>query len=44
MQLHEETYQKDLLRLITEVVKIQDYSHLLKLDGGEKRHNKQKMQ
>lgn len=37
MQLHEETYQKDLLRLITEVVKIQDYSHLLKLDGGEKK-------
>ena len=37
MQFHEETYQKDLLRLITEVVKIQDYSHLLKLDGGEKK-------
>ena len=37
MQLHEETYQIDLLRLITEVVKIQDYSHLLKLDGGEKK-------
>lgn len=37
MQLHEETYQKALLRLITEVVKIQDYSHLLKLDGGEKK-------
>lgn len=37
MQLHEETYQKDLLRLITEVVKIQDYSHLSKLDGGEKK-------
>ena len=35
MQLHEETYQKDMLKLITELLKITNFSHLKKLDGGE---------
>lgn len=37
MQLHEETYQKDMLKLISEIVKISDFSHLKKLDGGEEK-------
>lgn len=37
MQLHEETYQNDLLKLITEIVKITDFSHLEKLDGGNEK-------
>ena len=37
MQLHEETYQNDLLRLITEIIKMTDFSHLEKLDGGKEK-------
>lgn len=37
MQLHETTYQNDLLRLISEIVKINDFSHLEKLDGGKEK-------
>ena len=37
MRLHEETYQNDLLRLITEIIKITDFSHLEKLDGGKEK-------
>jgi hypothetical protein len=37
MQLHETTYQNDLLRLITEIVKINNFSHLEKLDGGKEK-------
>ncbi len=40
MQLHEETYQKDLLRLITEINKIENFSHLEKLDGGKEKAKK----
>lgn len=42
MQLHEETYQNDLLKLITEITKINDFSHLEKLDGGQEKANKAK--
>ncbi|MEE8431748.1 MAG: hypothetical protein V3S16_10900 [Candidatus Desulfatibia sp.] len=42
MKLHEETYQKDLLKLTTEIVKINDYSHLEKLDGGKEKALKAK--
>ena len=37
MQLHEEKYQNDLLRLITEIIKINDFPHLEKLDGGKEK-------
>jgi len=40
MQLHEETYQKILLKLITEIVKINDFSHLEKLEGGQEKARK----
>jgi hypothetical protein len=42
MQLHEETYQKDLLKLISEIVKIENFSHLEKLDGGHEKAQKAK--
>jgi len=43
MQLHEETYQNDLLKLISEIIKIDNFSHLEKLDGGkEKAQNARK--
>lgn len=42
LQLHEETYQMDLLRLITEVIKIDNFSHLEKLDGGKVKAKKAK--
>jgi hypothetical protein len=35
MQMHEETYQNDMLKLIAEICKITNFSHLKKLDGGE---------
>jgi hypothetical protein len=37
MQLHEETYQNDLLKLISEITKIENFSHLEKLDGGKEK-------
>jgi hypothetical protein len=37
MQLHEETYQNDLLKLISEIAKIDNFSHLEKLDGGKEK-------
>jgi hypothetical protein len=37
MQLHEETYQNDLLKLIAEITKIDNFSHLEKLDGGKEK-------
>lgn len=40
MQLHEETYQNDLLRLIAEISKIRNFSHLEKLDGGQEKAEK----
>jgi hypothetical protein len=40
MQLHEETYQKDLLKLISEIVKIENFSHLEKFDGGHEKAQK----
>ena len=44
MQLHEETYQNDLLKLISEIVKMDNFSHLEKLDGGiEKSKNAKKL-
>lgn len=42
MQLHEKTYQNDLLRLITELIKINNFSHLEKLDDGKKKVKKAK--
>lgn len=42
MQLHEETYQKVLLKLISEIVKINDFSHLEKLEGGQEKARKAK--
>jgi hypothetical protein len=42
MQLHEETYQKVLLKLIAEIAKITNFSHLEKLDGGEEKAQKAK--
>ena len=40
MQLNEDTYQKDILKLISEITKINDYSHLEKLDGGKEKSEK----
>lgn len=34
---HQETYQRDLLRLMTEVVSIKDFSHLQKLEDGKQK-------
>ena len=34
---NEEVYQHELMRLMVEVVKIKDFSHLAKLDGGEQK-------
>jgi hypothetical protein len=34
---HQDIYQHDLLRLMTEVCKINDYSHLERLDDGKKK-------
>lgn len=42
MQLHEETYHKDLLYLISEVVKITDFSHLERLTDGKEKARKAK--
>jgi restriction endonuclease Mrr len=42
MQLHEESYQKILLKLIAEIVRMNDFSHLEKLDGGHEKAQKAK--
>lgn len=34
---HQDTYRNDLLRLMTEISKINDYSHLERLDDGKKK-------
>ena len=34
---HEEVYQRDLIRLMSEVCNVTDFSHLRKLDDGEKK-------
>ncbi len=34
---HQDTYQNDLLRLITEISKIEDFSHLERLDDGKEK-------
>lgn len=39
---HQENYQNDLLRLIAELVKIDDYTHLSRLDDGESKARKGK--
>ena len=40
MQLHENTYQNDLLKLISEISKIENFSHLEKLEGGKEKAQK----
>jgi hypothetical protein len=42
MQLHEEAYQNVLLNLISEIVKINNFSHLERLDGGKEKAEKAK--
>jgi len=42
MQLHESTYQNDLLKLISEISKIENFSHLEKLEGGKDKAQKAK--
>jgi len=37
---HQETYQNDLLRLMSEVIKITDFSHLKRLEDGEEKAKK----
>lgn len=39
---HQDTYKNDLLRLITEVCKMEDYSHLLQLEDGKEKAKKAK--
>lgn len=34
---HQDSYQNDLLRLMTEVIKTRDFSHLERLENGEKK-------
>jgi hypothetical protein len=37
LERRQEDYQADLLRLMTEVARVNDFSHLKKLEGGEKK-------
>lgn len=37
MARHEQDYQRDLLILMTEVIKVRDYSHLERLDDGKRK-------
>ena len=37
---HEDIYQRDLLRLMTEVARIEDFSHLTRLDDGKAKAEK----
>lgn len=39
---HQDTYKNDLLRLMTEVCKINDYSHLERLEDGRQKLRQQK--
>ena len=39
---HQETYQNDLLKLIAEVIKIDDYSHLRRLEDGKEKEERAK--
>ena len=39
---NQDTYQNDLLRLMTEVIKISDFSHLERLEDGKKKAQKAK--
>lgn len=40
---HQETYKNDLLRLISEVCKMSDFSHLMKLEDGKEKAAKAKL-
>ncbi|MCU7934513.1 MAG: hypothetical protein KZQ99_06485 [Candidatus Thiodiazotropha sp. (ex Dulcina madagascariensis)] len=40
--MNEEVYQRDLIRLMSEVCKVKDYSHLEKLDNGKKKASEAK--
>ena len=39
---HQETYQNDLLKLIVEVIKIDDFSHLRRLEDGKEKEERAK--
>jgi len=39
---HQETYQNDLLKLMVEVIKIDDFSHLRRLEDGKKKEERAK--
>jgi hypothetical protein len=39
---HQETYQNDLLKLIDEVIKIDDFSHLRRLEDGKEKEERAK--
>jgi len=40
LSANEDVYQRQLLRLMTEVARIQDFSHLARLDGGDEKARK----